>query len=295
MNLRVSFTQRTPAGNLLGHFDSTTGAFSEIRLPGLPDMFVGAAGLCRSGDCFYVLLTEAGNSPYFILEFDGDYRVRRVARLTALWMGHSLVFHGGSLYAVSIGTGALLRISPEDFRPTLVLSFNGDGLTLGDRLHLNSVCVCEDDILCTGFGPLPAGGWRYAREGFVFSRQRGHFITGLLHPHTVFRLDGRICLLESLSSRVLDVTDGPERIECRAALFGYRRGACHDDRHLVVGSSGRRLVGKHHERHPYATAMAPPLTRSWLHVIDRHTAEVASHAVPCDNVEIFDLCPLGTG
>jgi hypothetical protein len=151
---------------------------------------------------------------------------------------HSLLFHRGTLYAVSTGTDELVRLEMHGtgVRSEMVVWRPIASAPRLDLHHLNSVCGAGDEILVSGFGRKTSAHWSSALDGFVYnvSRER-YMVQGVRHPHSVIRAAGCDIYCES-GRRAVRIGTG-RRVE---GLPGYTRGLAAVRDSLFVGTSAKR-------------------------------------------------------
>jgi len=178
-----------------------------------------------------------------MVEFDEALRPVHVIPLARVNQAHSIApFRDGYLLNSS-GDDSLGYVTPDSAEGARQEIFWRAGNGSHD-FHINSVCVVGSHVLITMFGPREDGGWFDSHSGSVRDVTAGREIcNGLIHPHTLFQMDGRLCVLESFTGSVLELTGGTP-----CELFrvpGYARGAAVDGAYLYIATSKTRMRSKH--------------------------------------------------
>ena len=138
------------------------------------------------------------------------------------------------------------------------------------------------------FGAVDGGRWFDARAGSVWDTTDDVEVCGgLVHPHSLFVLDDRLCVLESFTGRILDVASAEPTELFRVP--GYARGvAVHGDS-LYVATSFVRIRSRHlGTPHPRSSIRS----RSALYCIDVRSGEVQMRDLARDAREVYDVLDL---
>jgi hypothetical protein len=243
-DLLVSFCGPGAPGAILArvHFESAVVTWVTMpeSLPG------GAAGMglcrCEGGYSAAYMGFPEDTEVSGLLTFAEDLTPTGIARFRRIKQAHSLARFAGGFLVNSSGTDSVVRLSGvgEDYCEETHWA-HGDG---SHEVHVNSLLVAGRNIYVTMFGPRTDGGWYDTCGGSVWNLStRTKVCSGLSHPHSLFLLNGRLCVLESFHGRVLDISDGGPcelfRVE------GYIRGAVQNGEHLYLGTSFVRLRSKH--------------------------------------------------
>lgn len=280
--LLISFCRPARPGAVFARFDFETGALRWIATPSLPEGTSGM-GLAQRGRDVYALTMHLQGCRLF--RFDHTLALRRCWPLRLVALGHALVDHADGMLANSTGTDALVRIDVDgdgdgDVEETVVWS-TGAGT---DQRHVNGVATEGDRVFVSAFGRRRNGSWADTEGGYVHDVVNGRDrCTGLLQPHSLFHLDGRLCVLESIGGRILDVS-GRSPV-CIGKVDGYARGIATSASSLYVATSRsrRRSTRTGDERD------VVPRSRCEIHRIDRQTGEVTVRPLYRHGAEIFDL------
>jgi hypothetical protein len=207
----------------------------------------GVTGIARLGTRTYAITQD---QPSRLLAFDHGLRFLWSAALDEVLDAHSLEPVGSSLYAVSTGSNALVRVDlradGEGVAGAQVVWAHEDRRVDRDLVHLNSVTHAGDDIIVTCFGEKQDDSWSATRNGRCMNLTRGTIVsTGIPHPHSACVIADRLYVCGSADGTLRRSERGRfDRLAEIAVLGGYLRGlAAHGD-HLYVGRSAARQVSK---------------------------------------------------
>jgi len=248
-----------------------------------------AMGLLAAGGGFVVVYSGGGSDldRSGILRLDAGLQLVATRPLATVRMAHSLIAVGDGYLVNSSGTDALVMIrwQPDGTVTEEVAWSFGAGR---HEVHVNSVIEYDGRVLVTMFGRSTSDQWVDARDGAVWDTTRDRLVcSGLVHPHSLFQLEDRLCVLESFTGRVLDVTDGRPSEMFRVP--GYARGACIHAGALYVATSVVRMrAGPGSGQHRGSKIRS----RCAIYRIDLRTGDVRVRDLCRDGPEIYDLCPL---
>lgn len=266
--------------------DENLSGYRYLKLPtDLPSS--GMTGITMSDDL--VIVSSQGG---IIVTLDRktlallDKRPPQVAKDT-----HSILLHGGNLYAVATGLNAVVIMDLKDRkvcseRTHWVLSKESFGR---DVDHLNSICFHDGKLLVSGFGPKSEKLWSSAQNGFVMDVASGQKLyEGFFQPHTLTSYNGSLLICESGKCMVRDLSRGKV-----AVLDGYVRGLCQGPEGLYAAVSKGRTVSK-------STGLITTNPddggnyqgRSAIYLIDRDTFDVRK-VLETGDLEFYDLVIVG--
>ena len=257
--------------------DTVSQTCSPVELPG--DGPISATGLACSDDHIYLAADYTWGAVIVALE-RATLAVKAVSHLRGTLDPHSIAIHGDRLFVASTGTNSIVGHTldgPAVLQPRLAWSAN---TSYQDLVHLNGVAVSANGgLFCTGFGPLPEGGWAAAENGFVMDVNAGSLLeTGVRHPHTPMFWNDELVYLGSWNSELRSVN------RQRAKLEGYTRGmAIMNDATAWIGCNRARHGGK---------AGAPDAIVTSIWRMDIATGTLLAQIVIPTNAEIFDVLAL---
>jgi hypothetical protein len=259
-------------------------------LPGLPPG-ASAMGLLTLEDGWLSVYTnDTSTGPDSgVVRFNHQFQAVERYPFQTIRQAHSLRPHGAGFAVNSSGTDSLVHIEllPDGQVREDLLWRLGDG---GHECHVNSLHITCETVLVTMFGPRKDSGWFASASGCVWDVGRNAPVCeGLVHPHTLFTLDGATWVLESFSGRVLELCEGAP-VE-RFRIPGYARGAVAVGEWLYVGSSFVRLRSKHlGVRRP-----RPPKLRSRCAIYRIHlpTGKMDVRDLSRISREVYDIVWLG--
>ena len=215
------------------HLDSNGQlSYSPIELD-LPDCGVGKGitGLCRYDEGYVAILQTV---PSTVLYLDKEFSVTHFVSLTDMKGVHSVCYDGEKIYVVVTSQDRVVAVD-KNGQFSDVWSNN----TLKDTIHMNSICLHNNELLVSCFGPKASMLWSSATEGKVFNTATdATVIKDLWHPHSAMSVDGEIICCDSSRQRVYS----QQRGEIVSDLPGYSRGLCIQDDILLCGTSKGRLV-----------------------------------------------------
>jgi hypothetical protein len=285
--LLVSFCRPAVPGVAFARLDFESGGLEWLTTPSLaPES--GGMGLLRHGTHIYGLATRPlpDRIGSLLLRFDDALAERGSWPLRSVVNGHGLAADGGALLANSTGTEEVVRIEVcrDGGIEERVVWSAGSGT---DERHVNGLAVAGERMFVSGFGRRRNGSWTDTDGGYVRDVFGGRDVCrGLTQPHSLFHLDGRLCVLESMGGRILDIAgDTPVTL---GRVDGYARGIAIDASFFYVATSRARKRSKYTgERREII-----PRSRCEIHRIDRRTGEVTVRPLYEHGAEIFDLLVL---
>jgi hypothetical protein len=282
--LLIGFSRSAAAGTAFAVFEFETRALRWLPTPTLP-RGAGGMGLLATDRGIYALAVQSpeAGAKSLLLRFGTSLDLERTWPLTLVGNAHALVAHDGALLANSTATDALVRITfdAHDGIEERVVWSTGSG---ADEHHVNGLAVDGDRVLVTSFGRRRASSWRETEGGSVRDVFGARDVcTGLEQPHSLFHLDGRICVLESVGGRILDIS-GDEPVVI-GGVDGYARGVAVDASFLYVATSRARRRSKY----TGTVREDVPRSRCEIHRIDRRTGASTMQPLYEYGAEIFDL------
>jgi uncharacterized protein (TIGR03032 family) len=168
--------------------------------------------------------------------------VPRSSHVTGDISVHELAWAGDELWAVNTRFSCLCTLDPDysfvpRWRPPFVTA-----LAAEDRCHLNGLAVADGrPRYVTALGETDtASGWRAhkPRGGCLLEVPGGRVISrGLSMPHSPRWHDGRLCVLESGTGRLLVVDPATGDRQPVAGVPGFARGLALAGRYAFVGLS----------------------------------------------------------
>ena len=289
--LLVGFVNQVYTPRLcLGIVDSSTTEFRWV----VNDSIVDASGDVRGVNGLFRIgghtIVGYQSDPTRMVVLDDEFRVVSSFDVPGLKDTHSFAPHDGKLLAASSRTDEIyaLRLG-EQFQLLDAACWwrHPQNKSGQDEHHVNSVAVHNGEVLATWLGRKQPGGWSKTVDGclFNFSRQQP-MMTGVHHPHTAYSLDGTWMLCESGTGTL--ICEGR-----RLPLGGYVRGMTHDEQHLYVAVSGRRLVSRSEGTLNVPPAATLEETKSAVLVVDRRTFQPVKRIdLGRFGTEIYDLAAL---
>jgi len=201
----------------------------------------GATGLFYEKDRCFVAI-QGLHDPAIILEFDRDFRFKRLISLPGVRDIHSIKVYDGLLYATSTGTNEFFEV---DLRSPGKISrrFKCPTTPSVPNAHLNDYLRHGGKEYVLGHSnPFVAEG---RKNGFIYSiTDQKVVVEKLEHAHTLLDIDGRLGVLDSARGRVV-VTDGTSATPwLQLHTGGILRGACASDDAMYVAMSSRRLFSR---------------------------------------------------
>ena len=190
----------------------------------------GITGMCKHLGQTVLLLQRMPSTLVFLNQ---DFKVDRVLSLDGLKGIHTILSWHDHIYLSVTNQDRIMRLNVDD---KLEEVWTND--TMADRIHLNSLCIHNDQLHASAFGAKKADLWSSADEGYVFNVETGeHVLNSVWHPHSSFSYQGDMFCCDSSHQRVISnlgvLIDG---------LPGYTRGLYMDDTVVVCGSSLGRVV-----------------------------------------------------
>jgi acetolactate synthase I/II/III large subunit len=163
-------------------------------------------------------------------------------RIDDLCDGHSIIWDGYSLIAVSTLTNSILWISPSG---KITKKWQAPGEN--DSWHLNSLFIKDDEIFVSTFGKFQK--YREWSEhindnsGLVFNLLTGQdIIKGLSCPHNPVFIDGNWIICNSATKELLQIDASTGTVLARLQLNGWTRGIAICNDLLFVGESANRIT-----------------------------------------------------
>jgi hypothetical protein len=246
----VSFCNVADASRpILGTLDPGSMEYRPVALPADLPRCQGVTGLASSGPLVFAATScpvdadsveTPGRSAMLVLRRDDLGLVNRYIFRTARDV-HSLCAFENNLFVVSTGTDELIRLrldGPEVVSEEVV--WRPD--PLGQRTdvnHLNGLCLREDEVIISGFGPRAGALWGSAGDGFVRVVGGDPLVGGIAHPHSPMIFGGTLAYCDS---RPMTVRIAGADRSC--LLPGYARGLCLLNDTFFAGSSVGRRVSK---------------------------------------------------
>ena len=190
----------------------------------------GITGMCKHLGQTVLLLQRMPSTLVFLNQ---DFKVERVLPLDGLKGVHTILSWRDHIYLSVTNQDRIMRISVDD-KLEEVWS-NG---TMADKLHLNSLCIHDDQLHASAFGAKKADLWSSADEGYVFNVETGeHVLQSIWHPHSSLSYQGELYCCDSSNQRVIS-----EQGVLIDGLLGYTRGLFINQDVVVCGSSLGRVV-----------------------------------------------------
>ena len=270
---------------ILARIDWPETCFDCLPIPidlSLPPETVGM-GLCRRGDG-YIALTmtqpvDIGYSGW--VELDERFAPVDSGTFRTVHQAHSIAPYRDGFIVNSSGTDSLVYVDFDGVEEPFWA--HGDGRS--HDVHVNSLAVVGESVYVTMLGPQTPDGWYNSSSGVVWNVTANEEVCGgLAHPHSLFFLEGRLCVLESLTGRVLDISTGnPREI---AHVEGYASGAFVSGRRLNIGTSFCRLHSRHSPNSRHRTKIR---SRCGISRIDPATGAVDRYELWRHSREIYDI------
>jgi len=238
------------------------------------------SGLCVGGGRLWRVLRAPGEqtSTCELLSYDAR-GVRTYQRYDAIRDPHDVRWFDGAPHVSSSWDDAVWRIEPGADEPTLVWQ----GSTVPDAWHVNSLVVVDDAMHVCAFGRFGRHkAWKADGQdgtGFVRDLRTGRdVLTGLSHPHTPRRRNGRWYVCESTKGSLTEL-DAEGTVLRRAAVRRFTRGLAFVGPYALVGGNAHR----DHEE-----------DRGEVAVVDLRSFAVVDRIVmPC--LEVYEIVVAGPG
>ncbi|GAA4825112.1 hypothetical protein GCM10011365_05410 [Marinicella pacifica] len=190
----------------------------------------GITGMCIHQNQIVLLLQRMPSTLVFL---NKDFTVERVLPLDGLKGIHTILSWRNNIYLSVTNQDRIVRLKNDDTLEEVWT--NG---TMADHIHLNSLCIHNQQLYASAFGEKKANLWSSADEGYVFNIETGErVLTSIWHPHSSFSYKGNIYCCDSSNQRVI-FNQG----ELINNLPGYSRGLYLNDTITVCGSSLGRVV-----------------------------------------------------
>lgn len=289
MHLLVGFVNQFYTPKLcLGLLDPQSERFTWVmdeKFMRLTSGVRGVNGLIRLGDRIVV---GYQSDPTLIAVLDSRLQIAAHVEVPRLKDTHSFAPLNGELLAASSRTDEIYALRfDESFNllQTTLWWRHPDNVSAGDEHHVNSVAVHNGAVLASCLGQKQPGGWSQTVNGQLFNISHGTtLLEGVHHPHTAYSLDGRWLLCES-GTGCLIAEDGS-----KTYIGGYLRGLAHDDEHLYVAASGRRLISRSEGTLNLAPTATLHEAKSAIHVLKRNTFQLVKTVdLGFFGTEIYDL------
>lgn len=213
---------------------------------------------------------------------------------------HDIVVDGaGRVLFANTLFNCVAAVSPShSFRPIWQPPFV-DGLSVGDRCHLNGLALRDGKLryVTATSTSNEVNGWRQQRQdgGVVIDVNDNSIIArGLSMPHSPRWHDGRLWLLDSGTGRLGFVSSDNGKFQAVAFCPGYLRGLCFIGDHAIVGLSLPRGSDAY-DGLPLQDVLAEigREARCGLHVINTKTGKT-EHWLHLTGIvsELYDVCLL---
>ncbi|WP_422012290.1 hypothetical protein [Reyranella sp.] len=229
----------------LAYLDDRTSEVSWIKLDDIEvdlNFASGATGLINGKESCFVAI-QGLHDPAAVLEFDHDFRFKRLISLPGVRDIHSIREYDGYLYATSTGTNELFEV---DLRNPLKISCKFKCPTTASipNVHLNDYFRHGGKEYVLGHSnPFAAQGGK--KNSFIYSlTDEEVVIEKMEHAHTLLDIDGRLGVLDSARGRVVIADDGATNPWLQLDTGGILRGACQTDDKIHVAMSSRRMFSR---------------------------------------------------
>jgi tetratricopeptide (TPR) repeat protein len=222
----------------------------------------GGAGICRIPTGYALILQ---GFPCRLCYLRHDLSLERVVRLSKVEDGHSVVWTGKSLLAVSTETNAVVEIGPDDEEKVIYY----EGTPNSKSEHLNGIALdANSNVVLSGFGNRRGCG-QAPRDGFLRNINTGEvLVRNLREPHSVQFYDGVMYTLESQTGNLVR-SQGGRTISCFKKFFGYARGLAFNPDYIVVGQSAIRFGPRKPIEGDAGRASRVRASEGALHVLSR--------------------------
>jgi hypothetical protein len=201
-----------------------------LELEGL-ESINGATGISKCDEFYYIVL-QSKTSKLLILDY--SFKVVSVQTLFDFKGVHSICYSKGYLYIVVTKQDKVIKYDLKGSYETLF-----DNRTNKDSLHLNSICLHENNLFISGFGVNNKKHWIHANNGFVMNLITGKkIIEGLKQPHSLFSFDNELYVCDSSKKRIVNCKGKPLIKNNK----GYTRGLYINEKVIVYGVSKGRTV-----------------------------------------------------
>ena len=189
----------------------------------------GVTGVCFHQGQMVLLLQRMPSTLVFINERN---TVDRIMPLKGLKGVHTIVSWKDEIY-LSVTNQDRVVVLRDDATEDIWTNH-----TMSDQIHLNSLCVHDDQIFASAFGVKKNKLWSSADSGYVFNLSSGEkVIESIWHPHSTFSYQGEIYCCDSSNQRIVSAKG-----ELLSDLPGYTRGLYMNENVIVFGSSMGRQV-----------------------------------------------------
>ena len=190
----------------------------------------GVTGMCFHKGQLVLLLQRM---PSTLVFFDDDFKFSHYFELTGLKGVHSILSRGGFIYLSVTNQDRIVKVNDENQQFDV-----WSNETLEDTIHLNSICIHNNELYASAFGKKANELWSSAQSGYVFRVLDGKkVIDNIWHPHSSFSYDNQIFCCNSSKQQIIS-----EEGVYQADYPGYTRGLYIDDDLLICGASLGRLV-----------------------------------------------------
>jgi len=190
----------------------------------------GVTGMCFHQGQLAILLQRV---PSTLLFFDTNFKFSHYFELEGLKGVHSILSQDDHIFLSVTNQDRIIKVNDKN-QQFEVWSEN----TLEDTIHLNSICIHNNELYASAFGRKTNKLWSSAQSGFVFKVSNGkQIINNIWHPHSTFSYDNQLYCCNSSLQQVVN-----QQGVCFSNLPGYTRGLHIDDKLIICGTSQGRLI-----------------------------------------------------
>lgn len=225
------------------------------------------------------------SNPTKILIFNTNFEIINELVIPEIKQLHSFTFIEDKIYCVSTGTGEIFELQYEQgFNIKEIKCIYRVSNFKEDRVHLNSICVHNGELISTCFGKKINGSWRNSKNGRLFYiRNNETILDGLFQPHSAHTINGQWVVCESGTGNLIFQNSR------KVNLGGYIRGIAHDD-FIYVGLSGKRIKSRSKGTLNIGVSNSLNDNKSFIKILDKKKLKVLNvFDVSVYGTEIFDL------
>jgi len=190
----------------------------------------GVTGMCFHRQYLVFLLQRM---PSTLLFFDKNLNYSHHSELIGLKGVHSILSHKGFIYLSVTNQDRIVKVDDSNQQFEV-----WSKQTLKDTIHLNSICIHDNELYASAFGEKSNELWSSAQSGYIFRvSDEKKMIENIWHPHSSFSYANQLYCCNSSNQQVIN-----QQGVYQANLPGYTRGLHTDDELLICGTSQGRLV-----------------------------------------------------
>jgi hypothetical protein len=289
--LLVTFCNVFPLGFGLAEFSVKQGLFKWHEI-NTAERIGGATGAVCFRNMLVVLVQHCNSLRSSLAFLSREYELLKIAPLTLVSDGHSLIVHQEGLLIADTGHDRLVYAAVDGSLNVVEEVFWAITREDGVPRHLNSVARWKDGIYVSLFGPKPCteAGWHDCRAGKVVNTSSAQVVAqNLYHPHSLAVHGEYLYWLESGTGAIYQA-ESPCQCRVIGNAGGYARGILVTDDLIFVGISAarRRAKGVGTLR---IDASSDPHKPSGIVCIDRSNGALKNIDVSLAGAEIYDILP----